>query len=116
MNELIQDRKEIDTILRNVFNEYVSQRIIILLISNHDIKNIIGEEIIKYVDEHPDKKWDWEYISYNPNTTIVNGPVRPGDIRDSLADISLTQEALNYTNPILFDEGMDTYLKFMFAN
>jgi len=52
---------------------------------------------------------------YHPNTTIVNGPDRPGDIRDSLADISLTQEALNYSNPILFDEGMDSYLDSLFG-
>jgi UDP-N-acetylglucosamine 4-epimerase len=52
---------------------------------------------------------------YHPSTTIVNGPDRPGDIRDSLADISFTEKALNYTNPILFDEGMDSYLDSLFG-
>ena len=53
---------------------------------------------------------------YNPTTTIVHGPDRPGDIRDSLADITLTKEWLNYTDQLLFDEGMDIYLNSMFAN
>ena len=53
---------------------------------------------------------------YNPATTIVHGPDRPGDIRDSLADITLTKDWLNYTDQLLFDEGMDIYLNSMFAN
>lgn len=43
-------------------------------------------------------------------TTVVNGPDRPGDIRDSLADISTTQRDLGYTNPVLFDEGIEKYI------
>jgi len=57
-----------------------------------------------------------ERSKYNDSCTIINGPDRPGDIRDSLADISLTRELINYNDPILFDEGMDSYLEFLFAN
>ena len=48
---------------------------------------------------------------FNEKTTIVNGPDRPGDVRDSLADISSTSKELNYTNPIRFDQGMEIYLE-----
>ncbi|MBL1281157.1 MAG: NAD-dependent epimerase/dehydratase family protein [Fluviicola sp.] len=50
---------------------------------------------------------------FNEGTTIVNGPDRPGDVRDSLADISNTINLLNYENPIRFDEGMKTYLEYI---
>jgi nucleoside-diphosphate-sugar epimerase len=40
------------------------------------------------------------------NATIVNGPDRAGDIRDSLADISETTALLGYTNVIHFEEGI----------
>lgn len=48
---------------------------------------------------------------FNSNTTIVNGPDRPGDVRDSLADINETTAKLNYNNPIRFEEGMKIYLE-----
>lgn len=47
---------------------------------------------------------------FNPNSQIVNGPDRPGDIRDSLADITKTNEILGYNNPIVFKKGIDLYL------
>ena len=47
---------------------------------------------------------------FNENTTIVHGPDRPGDVRDSLADITSTSKELKYINPIRFDQGMDIYL------
>jgi len=53
---------------------------------------------------------------YNPSTTVVYGPNRPGDVRDSLADISSTEKELEYLNPITFREGMDLYLNSMFSS
>ncbi len=50
---------------------------------------------------------------FNENTTIVNGPDRPGDVRDSLADITSTTSELSYNNPIRFDDGMEIYLKYI---
>lgn len=47
---------------------------------------------------------------FHPATQIVHGPDRAGDVRDSLADISRTELLLKYTNPILFEEGMNEYL------
>jgi hypothetical protein len=44
--------------------------IIINLITKNDIKNFIGEEIIKYMDEHPEITWEWMGISGNPNITM----------------------------------------------
>ncbi len=43
-------------------------------------------------------------------TRVVNGPERPGDIRDSLADISDTTKDLGYEQPVLFDEGIEKYI------
>lgn len=47
---------------------------------------------------------------YNENCTIVNGPDRPGDIRDSLADITNTTEQLGYDDLNYFEEGITEYL------
>ena len=50
---------------------------------------------------------------FNESTIVVNGPDRPGDVRDSLADISNTTKELNYHNPIRFNDGMRTYLDYI---
>lgn len=50
---------------------------------------------------------------YNEACKIVHGPDRPGDIRDSLADISLTTKLLGYDDLDLFEEGIDVYLKML---
>jgi nucleoside-diphosphate-sugar epimerase len=42
---------------------------------------------------------------------VTYGPERPGDIRNSLADISLTTKDLNYIDPVPFEAGMEIYLK-----
>ena len=36
----------------------------------------------------------------------VHGPPRPGDVRDSLADIGKAQRLLGYTGAVKFDEGL----------
>jgi len=46
---------------------------------------------------------------FNPNCKVVNGPDRPGDIRDSLANIELTEKLLGYNEPIYFKDGMKIY-------
>lgn len=46
---------------------------------------------------------------YNPDSQIVNGPDRPGDIRDSLANIDRTEKYLGYNEPIYFKAGMEEY-------
>lgn len=48
--------------------------------------------------------------------TVIHGPNRQGDVRDSLADISLTQKDLNYSNLVTFEKGMKLYLNSMFEN
>lgn len=48
---------------------------------------------------------------YNDNCTIVHGPDRPGDIRDSLADISKTEDILSYKDVHQFNEGIAEYLE-----
>ena len=43
-------------------------------------------------------------------------PPRAGDVRDSLADISPTQEVLGYTAGTSFTEGLSKYLEWYRAN
>lgn len=43
-------------------------------------------------------------------TKVINGQERPGDIRDSLADISGTKRDLGYDHPVLFEEGIEKYI------
>lgn len=56
-----------------------------------------------------------EIDKYNELTTIVNGPTRPGDIRDSLADISESTKLIGYQEPIQFFDGMKQYLESYFS-
>ena len=49
------------------------------------------------------------------SVTVIHGPNRQGDVRDSLADISLTQKDLNYSNLVTFEKGMKLYLNSMFT-
>jgi UDP-N-acetylglucosamine 4-epimerase len=46
---------------------------------------------------------------YNSNCKLVNGQDRPGDIRDSLANIERTERLLGYNEPIYFKDGMKIY-------
>ena len=46
---------------------------------------------------------------YNESTTIVYGPERLGDIRNSLADVSETVKELGYKSLTFFPEGMKQY-------
>jgi len=47
---------------------------------------------------------------FNENCTIVHGPERSGDIRDSLANIGNTSEDLGYEELHYFEEGISKYL------
>ncbi|HLU87571.1 MAG TPA: SDR family oxidoreductase [Taishania sp.] len=47
---------------------------------------------------------------FNDAVEISYGPDRAGDIRNSLADISITKRDLNYTGSISFNEGISRYL------
>lgn len=42
----------------------------------------------------------------HPDSKVVNGPERAGDIRNSLADITTTKDQLQYEGLIDFDEGI----------
>ncbi|MCH2223931.1 MAG: GDP-mannose 4,6-dehydratase, partial [Crocinitomicaceae bacterium] len=57
-----------------------------------------------------------ELGAYNNETKIVNGPDRPGDIRDSLADISNTTKELGYEDLNYFEEGISEYLRGLVNN
>ncbi len=50
---------------------------------------------------------------YNDACRIIHGPYRAGDIRDSLADISLTTKQLGYTDLDFFEDGIDVYLRML---
>lgn len=47
----------------------------------------------------------------HPQAKVTHGPDRPGDIRNSLADIHETTEMLGYADPVSFSDGMTSYLK-----
>jgi UDP-N-acetylglucosamine 4-epimerase len=57
-----------------------------------------------------------ELEAYNAKTKIIHGPDRPGDIRDSLADISNTTKQLGYENLNFFEEGISEYLRGLVQN
>ncbi len=44
---------------------------------------------------------------FNEKSTIINGPDRLGDVRDSLADIQQTIDQLGYSNFVKFEEGIE---------
>ena len=50
---------------------------------------------------------------FNNEAKIINGPDRPGDIRDSLADISDTTELLGYEDLHSFEAGISEYLELL---
>ena len=41
---------------------------------------------------------------------VVHGPPRPGDVRDSLADISAAHDAIGFAPGVTFDEGLPEYV------
>lgn len=47
---------------------------------------------------------------YHEDSKVVHGPDRPGDIRDSLADITNTTKQLEYSDLHFFKEGIVEYL------
>lgn len=42
--------------------------------------------------------------------TIEHGPVRAGDVRHSLADISLAQQKINYNPTVVLEKGIEEYV------
>jgi nucleoside-diphosphate-sugar epimerase len=50
-----------------------------------------------------------------PQHTVIYGPKRVGDIRDSLADIGLIERELHYRPMYTFEEGIASYLAFQSA-
>lgn len=46
----------------------------------------------------------------NKSIKVENGPVRPGDVRDSLADISKAIRELNYNPTIDIEKGIENYV------
>lgn len=54
-----------------------------------------------------------DIITKGNSTTIKieHGPERPGDVRHSLADLSLALEKINYTPTVDLESGIDQYVK-----
>ena len=46
----------------------------------------------------------------------VHGDPRPGDIKDSLADVSLAKELIGYEPKILVDEGLKRTVEWFLQN
>jgi len=52
-----------------------------------------------------------EMITKNKsNIKIEHGPERPGDVRDSLADITLANRKLGYTPTVDLESGIEEYI------
>jgi UDP-N-acetylglucosamine 4-epimerase len=54
------------------------------------------------------------FEALHPDHKVIHGPDRPGDIRNSLADIQKTVVDLGYTDPVQFEDGMLSYLSSIF--
>ncbi|MBC9811960.1 SDR family NAD(P)-dependent oxidoreductase [Crocinitomicaceae bacterium CZZ-1] len=52
----------------------------------------------------------------HPDSKVVNGPERAGDIRNSLADITTTKDQLQYEGLIDFDEGIRQLINSVIVN
>lgn len=87
-----------DNIFGNAYNVACGQ-----YFSLNDVVRTIKEYLIKM-------------NAYNENCEIIHGPDRPGDIRDSLADITSTKNDLGYSDVHLFEEGISEYLEMLCAN
>lgn len=46
-----------------------------------------------------------------PNLEIAHAPVRPGDVRDTLADVNIINQALGWEPQVQFEEGLEITLK-----
>jgi nucleoside-diphosphate-sugar epimerase len=70
--------------------------------SLNDVINTIKVNLERFDALHADHK-------------VIHGPERPGDIRNSLADIQLTEAHLGYVDPVQFEDGMLSYLYSIFV-
>lgn len=50
-------------------------------------------------------------IKGNSSAKIEYGPERPGDVRDSLADLSLAHQRINYDPTVNLEKGMEEYIE-----
>src|SRR5271157_2378554 len=48
----------------------ICKKITCLSWTNEEIKNYIGSKFMKFIDDHPDKPWNWYGISSNSNITM----------------------------------------------
>lgn len=55
------------------------------------------------------------FEALHPDHKVIHGAERPGDIRNSLADIQLTASHLGYIEPVEFEDGMLSYLSSIFV-
>jgi nucleoside-diphosphate-sugar epimerase len=45
-----------------------------------------------------------------PNLEVNQAPARPGDIRDTLADVRIIKQALDWEPQVQFEEGLEATL------
>ena len=45
------------------------EKIIFYTITEEEIKNYICEQMMKLIEKHLEKDWDWKYLSMNRNAT-----------------------------------------------
>ena len=70
IQRLLEEKKSIQQVLTNSLTDNLAEQIILNSITSDEIKSVISENILTHIDKHPEKQWDWYYISMNPNITM----------------------------------------------
>jgi predicted secreted Zn-dependent protease len=69
MDKLIKDNEIIYNILDTI-PKHIVDKIVLCNVTEDDIKEIVYNEMFKYIDEHPEKHCECEEISRGPKLTI----------------------------------------------
>lgn len=95
MNKIVDAKIYIKNILSNIFPNNIIDQIIIKTITDYEIKNFIGEEIIKYTENNYCDLWSWNQLSQNPNITldiIDKYPNKPWNLKFVIQNPNMTLE------------------------
>jgi len=66
----------------------------------HSIASNLGNELIRFIEKHNDKPWDWECLSLNPNITmdcILSNSDKPWDWDNLSRNPNITMDIVDNT-------------------
>ena len=67
---IFRKRKQtIKKLMHYLEDNMLIEKIIFYTITEEEIKNYICEQMMEYVEKHPEKPWNWVGLSSNPNVT-----------------------------------------------